>query len=73
MQIKWTTHSVAVAFTSATVLFATGCSRPGQQDNAPLVLAATTQKPTAAVAANPLKNAYFGEQHLHTGCQGHGC
>ena len=66
MQIKWITHSIAVALASATVLFATGCSRPGQRDNASKVLADTTQKPTATVAANPLKNAYFGEQHLHT-------
>ena len=52
------------ALAGSTLLLATACAKPAGEDK-PLPPAATGQ-PAAVVASNPLKNAYFGEQHLHT-------
>ena len=66
MGIKRIAEVTVVALAGAVVLFATACSKPTGTTKAATVLAAAPQKPAAAIPHNPLKEAYFGEQHLHT-------
>jgi hypothetical protein len=66
MKVNRTAQLTMVALTSAVVLFATACSKPTGTTKAVTVLAAAPQKPATAIPHNPLKEAYFGEQHLHT-------
>ena len=61
-------RAAALMFAGAVVAFTTGCNQPKVEPKA----AATSAPAAAAVPAapviptNPLKEAYFGEQHVHT-------
>lgn len=62
-----TTWATAVVLAGAAALFAAGCTSPAREERA--ATTATTvaaQKVAPAIPSNPLKEAYFGEQHLHT-------
>ena len=67
-------HSARLAPIAFAVLFAlVGCQRSDNQPAATVPAAATASAPTptveqleAAVTENPLKDAYFGETHVHT-------
>ena len=49
------------------VLLAAACSGPGSQDKVATAPSADAPaKTAAALPSNPLKNAYFGEPHVHT-------
>ncbi|MGA8032755.1 MAG: DUF3604 domain-containing protein [Casimicrobiaceae bacterium] len=69
--IKHTARTSAFAMASVAVLLAAGCGRQAPEPGASAPIAAATPviAPRAAAPAiptNPLKEAYFGEQHLHT-------
>ncbi len=66
MNIKRTVRVTVAALAGAVVLFATACNKPIQGAKTATVQAAAPQKPAASIPHNPLKEAYFGEQHLHT-------
>jgi len=60
---------VALALPVLAALIATGCSKPAEdarQMPPPTAVAATPAKKPVGIPTNPLKEAYFGEQHLHT-------
>ena len=58
----WTTVGVL-----AVALLAAGCTQKVPEEKAATTaLAAQEQKAAPVIPANPLKEAYFGEQHLHT-------
>ncbi len=59
-------HAAAFALAAAACLFTIACSKPAGGAKPADVLAAAPPKPTTAIPHNPLKEAYFGEQHLHT-------
>jgi hypothetical protein len=50
------------------LLLALGCGRPGSREKAAPAEAVKAAAPAKAaeIPSNPLKEAYFGEQHLHT-------
>ena len=56
-----------VMFGTLGMLVITACSRPADQNPQAAKPAATVPvESTPAIESNPLKEAYFGEQHLHT-------
>ncbi len=55
----------AVLFVGSWVLSGVGCGTKVDEARSPAPASATA-KSTANVPSNPLKEAYFGEQHLHT-------
>ena len=65
--MKKTTSVAGFAVAGIVALLAVGCGRPDREEapgtKAP---AATTGKAAATVTPSPLKNAYFGETHVHT-------
>jgi len=59
--------ALALAVTCAGLAFVAGCSGPAEKPVAPPAAPAVAAKADApAIPVNPLKEAYFGEQHLHT-------
>jgi len=63
-QTAWTT---AIVLAGTAVLLAAACERPAREERAAATQTDSAPKKAAAtVPSNPLKNAYFGEQHLHT-------
>jgi len=66
--IKRATRTAALVLAGAAALLVAACDQPAREENA---AATPAPAPAAAKAApviptNPLKEAYFGEQHLHT-------
>jgi Protein of unknown function (DUF3604) len=66
-----TAHATALMMASIAVLLMAGCGRPDPEPKttAPIAPAApgvALQPATPMIPSNPLKDAYFGEQHLHT-------
>ena len=66
IEFSFIVRITTVALTAAVLLFATGCSKSPGDAKLATVQAAAPQKSTANIPHNPLKEAYFGEQHLHT-------
>ncbi len=52
---------------AAFILSASGCSKPVDQTSAPTEKGAPTATAGARPPRNPLRNAYFGDLHLHSG------
>jgi hypothetical protein len=64
------TNAASVLLASATLIFAlSGCSKPTDQVSAPAENKGVSQTTTADARPprNPLRNAYFGDLHLHSG------
>jgi len=61
-------NRIAIFFTVVTIIFAlTSCSKQGDKPAAPAgQQGATTTTAEARPPRNPLRNAYFGDLHLHT-------
>jgi hypothetical protein len=58
---------MAVALVGGVALLAAACTAPAREERAATTApAAAAQKVAPAIPTNPLKEAYFGEQHLHT-------
>ncbi len=54
------------ALATLALALATACTAPARDEKAVAAAPAAAQKAAAVVPSNPLKEAYFGEQHLHT-------
>jgi hypothetical protein len=62
-----TSRAVAVALVAAVALLAASCTAPAREEKAAATApAAAAQNAAPVIPSNPLKEAYFGEQHLHT-------
>ena len=57
---------ILVALAVAFILSATACNKHADSDKTAATPSTAPQKTAASVPNNPLKEAYFGEQHLHT-------
>jgi len=65
--MKQASRALAVAVVGGVALFAAACTAPAREEKAAATApAAAVQKAAPVVPSNPLKEAYFGEQHLHT-------
>ena len=66
MSIHRTVHPASIALACAVALFATACTKPPGESKATPAPAAAPPQAAPAIPTNALKEAYFGEQHLHT-------
>ena len=62
-----TSRAMAVALVGGVAVLAAACTAPVREEKAATTApAAAAQKAAPVIPTNPLKEAYFGEQHLHT-------
>mgnify|MGYP006378084101 FL=1 len=61
-----TIRAILIAFASTGLLLSAACKKPALHEAAAPAPAASEVAATPAVPNNPLKEAYFGEQHVHT-------
>jgi Protein of unknown function (DUF3604) len=66
MTTKRNARVILASLAGAAILFAAGCNKSTEEGKVTMVQAAAPQKAAPAIPHNPLKEAYFGEQHLHT-------
>jgi hypothetical protein len=65
--MKQAARATRVALVGSVALLAAACTAPAREENAATMApAAAAQKAAPVVPTNPLKEAWFGEQHLHT-------
>ena len=65
--MQQTSRAVAVVFVGSVALLAAACTAPAREEKAAATApAAAAQQAAPVIPTNPLKEAYFGEQHLHT-------
>ena len=61
-----TIRAILIAFASTGLLLSAACKKPALHEAAAPAPAESEVAATPAVPNNPLKEAYFGEQHVHT-------
>ena len=65
MKMKRTSQTLGISFAAPVLLLIAGC-RTQVDESKTSTQASATAKTATNLSTNPLKEAYFGEQHLHT-------